>query len=381
MSKRLLAGVVAAVCLAPAAWGNAPSFATNTCAVTLNGARVGSDLTPGNSSLRNTIAYEPSTRLYHFWGFIADDPAFPSAASSLRAVLHATSTDGIHFTGDSNMSYAAGSVDYHAYGADIDPPLDFFRAAFDSASGTWKLFNWTENDQVSNPSFGQYNYNTSVNDLGTAAGTTSVLHQGPLASPYAGNHVGAFGLVDGNLYLRIDAGPQDGGAAQLPYTDGMPPSASNALGEANLFDGTPYCWGLDPNCGVSDPRIPAYVHNVGRTLRQMDGSLGTYYTFRHWDGSRADRQIWYVESDDDGATWSQPAGIFADGSAVTIDLQPLDDANGSADFSNVDVVESGGRYRTYFSTQDAAGSNVFVVSRSEAADTIMADPFDGCSGD
>ena len=256
MRKRLIAGVVAAACLSAEAWGSAPSFATNTCAVTLNGTRVGSDLTPGNSSLRNTIAYEASTKLYHFWGFAADDPDFPSTASSLRGVLHATSTDGVHFTGDSNLSYTAGSADYHAYGADIDPPLDFLRAAFDPATGTWKLFNWTENDQVISPSFGQYNYNTSVDDLGTAAGTTSVLHQGPLANPYAGNHVGTFGLVDGNVYLRIDAGAKDGGAARLPYADGIPPSATAATSEANLFDGTPYCWGLDPDCGTTDPRIP-----------------------------------------------------------------------------------------------------------------------------
>lgn len=380
MRNRLFAGVVAAVCCAQIASGAVPLFATNTCPVTLNGVRVGTDLTPGNSSLRNTVAYEPITKLYHFWGFVADDPNFPSAASTLRAVLHATSTDGIHFTGDTNLSYAFGSADYHDFGADIDPPLDFFRAVYDTGTGTWKLFNWTENDQVSSPRFGQYNYNSSVNDLGTVAGTTAVMHQGPLDSPYAGNHVGTFGLVDGNLFLRIDGGAQDGGDAMLPYTDGVPASATAMTSEANLFNGSPYCWGLDPNCGNSDPRIPAYVHNVGRTLRQLDGSLGTYYTFRHWDGSRADKQIWYVESDDNGGTWSDPAGVFSDGSAVTIDLQPLDSAAGTADFGNVDLIEKGSDYRAYFSTQDSAGNYVFVTSQSVASDTVMADSFDGCGG-
>jgi hypothetical protein len=378
MRDRLFAGVVAAVCCAQIAWGAVPSFATKTCPVKLNGVRVGTDLTPGNSSLRNTVAYEPKTKLFHFWGFVADDASFPSAASSLRAVLHATSIDGIHFTGDANLSYAFGSADFHDFGADIDPPLDFFRAVFDTSTSTWKLFNWTENDQVPSPSFGQYNYNTSVNDLGTVAGTTAVLHQGPLDSPYAGNHVGTFGLVDGNLYLRIDAGAQDGGAAQLPYNDGLPASAGAMTSEANLFNGTPYCWGLDPNCGNSDPRIPAYVHNVGRTMRQVDGSLGTYYTFRHWDGSRADKQIWYVESDDDGATWSNPAGMFSDGGAVTINLQPLDSDAGSANFSNVDVVEKGSTYRAYFSTQDSAGNYVFVTAPGATPDIMFADTFDGC---
>ncbi|MBL8297830.1 MAG: hypothetical protein JNN30_05710, partial [Rhodanobacteraceae bacterium] len=47
--------------------------------------------------------------------------------------------------------------------ASIGPPLSFVRAAFDTQSGTWKLFAWTENVGAST---GQYNYNTSVNDLG-----------------------------------------------------------------------------------------------------------------------------------------------------------------------------------------------------------------------
>ena len=37
-----------------------PNFSTQTCPVLLNGTAIGSALTPGNSSLRNTVAYEPS---------------------------------------------------------------------------------------------------------------------------------------------------------------------------------------------------------------------------------------------------------------------------------------------------------------------------------
>jgi hypothetical protein len=378
MHIRTLASIVAAVFCTQSASAAAPLFHTDTCPVRVDGTRVGTDLTPGNSSLRNTIAYEPATKLYHFWGFVADDPNFPSTASALGAAKHATSDDGIHFTSDAFLTYGVGSAEYTDYGATIDPPLDFFRAVFDTTTGTWKLFNWTENDQVADPSFGQYNYNTSVNDLGSVASNTSVIHQGPLNSPYAGNHVGSFGLVDGNLYLRIDGGAQDGGNAQLPYTDAIPPSAGALISEADLFVGTPYCWGLDPACGSTDPRIPAYVHNVGRTLRQTDGTLATYYAFRHWDGSRMDKQIWYVESGDNGATWSAPAGVFADGSLVTIDKQPLDSDADSANFSSVDVVLTATRYRAYFSTQDSAGNYVFVSTPSYAADTIFADSFEGC---
>ena len=149
-TTRWLACVAAFACASVSA---TPAFRSDTCAVRLDGVRIGSDLTAGNSSLRNTVAYDPVGGLYHFWGFVADDANFPSAASALTAVRHATSTDGVHFTSDRNLTYAAASASYTAFGADIDPPLDFFRAAFDSASGTWKLFNWTENDAVASPSF------------------------------------------------------------------------------------------------------------------------------------------------------------------------------------------------------------------------------------
>jgi len=381
MRIRKAASLIGGILGAQLAQAAMPDFYTNTCPVRLDGVRVGTDLTTGGSSLRNTIAYEPSTGLYHFWGFVADDPAFPSAASALGAAKHATSKDGIHFTSDAYLTYGVGSADYTDYGATIDPPLDFFRAVFDTDTGTWKLFNWTENDQTTDPSFGQYNYNTSVNDLGSVASNTSVIHQGPLNSPYSGNHVGSFGLVDGELYLRVDSLYPDGsggGDGQFAYTDGIPPSTAAEAGEADLFTGTPYCWGLAAACGTTDPRIPAYVHNVGRTLRQADGTLGTYYAFRHWDGSRMDKQVWYVESADDGATWSDPVGVFADGSAVTIDRQPLDSDPDSANFSSVELVRPAKDSRLYFSTQDAAGNYVFVTSLSHAPDTIFADGFEAC---
>ena len=368
-----------------------PTFQNNTCPVRVDGNVIGTQLTPSGASLRNTVAYEPASGLYHFWGFLAEDANFPSSASALGAVKHASSRDGINFTSDGHLSYGIGSADYHTFGADIDPPLDFFRAVYDVDTGTWKLFNWTENDQVATPSFGQYNYNTSVNDVGSVADDTSVLHQGPLSSPYFGNHVGTFGLVNGNIYLRIDGGPLDGGLARLPYTDAIPPSAAAMTSEADLFTGTPYCWELTASAAGSGPPVcpnpalkPAYVHNVGRTLSQGDGSVGTYYDFRVCTSAgcgtsaRADKQIWYVESTDNGSTWSTPVGVFADGSVVTIDRQPLDTTVGDANFSNVDVIEEPAAERLYFSTQNVAADYVFVTTKSMAADTIFADGFEGC---
>lgn len=374
MSHRHLVPLLLALGAAPAL-AAPPPLSTSTCPVTLDGVRLGSDLTPGGASLRNTFAYEPATRRFHFWGFGADDANWPSAASSLRGVVHATSRDGVHFTSDSNLSYAFGSADYHAYGASIDPPLDFMRAVFDTGSGSWKLFAWTENV---GGSVGTYNYNTSVSDLGTLASTTAVQHQGPLSSPFAGNHVGAFGLVQGQLYLRVDSAT--GGDGRFDYSDGMPPSTGALLDEADLYAGTPYCWGLDPACGNSDPRIRAYVHNVGRTFAYADGTLATWYAFRDWNtAARLDKQIWTVESTDGGATWSTPAGLFADGSALTLDGQPLA-ADGN--FSSPDVAIGASVCRGWFSTKDANGAFVMVsTSTGSACDALFVDGFEThCGG-
>ncbi|MBS0558183.1 MAG: hypothetical protein JSR27_12285 [Proteobacteria bacterium] len=378
-----LAGCVSFLLTAQAALALPPVVHTQACSVSVDGNRLDTVLTPGGADQRNTFAYEPLTHRWHFWGFLADDANFPSAASSLRAVVHATSSDGVHFTSDGNLSYAFGSAYYGNYAASIDPPLDFFRAVYDTQTGTWKLFNWTENDQPPNSRFGQYNYNTSVNDLGTVAGTTNVVHQGPLKTPVAGNHVGTFGLVDGMLYLRADT---DGGADQFAYTDGAypwtganQPSTGSELTSANLFNGTPYCWFLTPGCGTSDPRIPAYVHNVGRTLRQDDGvTIGTYYAFRDANTyARLDQQIWYVESTDNGTTWSTPVGVFPDPSSVTIDGQPLDAAPGGK-LSDVEMVLKGSRYQAYFSTQDADGNYVMVTAQGRPSDAIFWNGFDAC---
>ena len=373
-TTRWLACVAAFACASVSA---APVFRNDTCAVRLDGVRVGGDLTAGNSSLRNTLAYDAAGGLYHFWGFVADDASFPSAASAVPAVRHATSSDGVHFTSDANLSYAAAGASYTTFGADIDPPLDFFRAAFDAASGTWKLFNWSGNDQLASPSFGQYNYNTSVNDLGADPGNTAVVHQGPLNTPVAGNHVGTFGLFGSTLVLRVDGGAADGGAGQFAYSDGTPPSTGAMGVEANLFAATPYCWLLDVACGTpTDPRVPAYVHNVGRTLAQADGSIGTFYNFRHADGSRIEKQIWYTESRDGGTTWSLPAPLIVAGDAVTVEGQAL-----AADgyFGNVDVLRGARGERIYFSSKDAAGRTIFVTAPALAADLLFEDNFGGCN--
>lgn len=384
MKINRLAAICVALPLVSTVWAAPPVFHTQTCSISVDGNRLDTVLTPaagGAGAVRNTFAYEPLTHLWHFWGFMANDDNFPSVASSLRAVVHATSSDGVHYSSSGNLSYAFGSAYHTDYGATLDPPLDFFRAVFDTSTGTWKLFNWTENVGAS---VGAYNYNSSVNDLGTLASTTNVVHQGPLNAPgVAGNHVGVYGLVDGKLYLRLDGGAADGGAAQFPYSDGAfpwtganQPSLGSMSGEADLFTGTPYCWFLDPNCGsMADPRTPAYAHNVGRTLRQSDGTLGTYYTIRDATTyARIDDQVWYVESGDNGATWSNPVTLFADPTAFSVDGI----ARGASGFGNTDLVRDGSRYQLFVSVVDSNGEYVMVTAQGRPSDALFWDGFDAC---
>ena len=119
------------------------------------------------------------------------------------------------------------------------------------------------------------------------------------------------------------------------------------------------------------------VHNVGRTLKQADGTLATYYTFRNAvTYARVDKQVWFVHSGDNGATWSTPAGVFSDGNALTIDGQPI-----AADgfFGSVDSVQTPNICRMYFSTKDAAGNTVMVsASTGSGCDALFADGFEGC---
>ncbi len=130
---------------------------------------------------------------------------------------------------------------------------------------------------------------------------------------------------------------------------------------------------------MADPRIPAYVHNVGRTLRQSDGTLASYYTFRNATTyARTDKQVWSVASTDNGATWSAPAGVFAYANALTIDGAPLAEGD-VGNFGSVESVQQPNICRMYFSTKDADGHFVLVsASTGSSCDALFADGFEGC---
>ena len=353
------------------------AFPLNTTVVKLDGVPIGSPLHPATqNSLRYTVAFNPADGLYHMWVLNGGDTNTP-ADMQVSDISHATSPDGYTFTSAGKLNPPANWwTQIPGVGATSEPSVNFLRV--DTIGGEWYLTIWSPNEANT----GRYNYNATVWNIGPAIGNLNVVQRGPLPTTSdvpvgpGGNMVGSFGMVNGNLYLRQDtqfnSGPPvnpllwGGGMGRYVYTDGTRPGLSGIWGtsEADLFTGTPYCWVLPfggPNQCLAFPALlPSYVHNSGRALQQQGGIIGTYYTFRDAaTAARRAKQIFYVESADDGATWTGATGVYANGNAVLVDGLP-----NTANFSSPEVVAVGAGYRTYFSTGDACGNIVVVTGEN-----------------
>ena len=327
----------------------APVFSNSFVSVTLDGVRLGTDTDPSNYSMFPSVVYDASSGLFHMW--VAN-----SSALTIEGLRHATSSDGVHFVSDGNLSFAGGSP-FPIYGAATEPQFEFPRAA--KIGNDWKLLIWTENAAVPGQ-YGDYNYNESVNDIGVDPSTLAVNHQGPVYPTNGlgtfGQTTGPYGIVDGRLYVADD---RIGGLSKWEYVDTTPPSVTPPADTyQDLITGTGYVYFLTH---PGDP-LAVYVHNVARVLDQGDGTLGVYYSLRHPDGSRVNKQIYYAQSGDGGQTWSAPVGLFSNGDAVRVDGLP----NGF-DFSHPEVTLVGARRILYFSTKAADGAFVVATSAAQAA--------------
>ncbi len=355
------------------------AFPTATSTVRLDGVPLGAPLHPASlNSLRFTVAYSATDGVFHLWVLNGGDTQDP-ADMQVSDITHATSTDGIEFTSHGKLAPPASWwTQIAGVGATSEPSVNYLRA--DRIGANWYLTIWSPNETGT----GRYNYNANVWFLGPDPGNLAIVQRGPLPSlsdaPVGpgGNMVGSFGMVGGAIYLRqdtqFDSGPPiappswGGGMGRYVYTDATRPKLSGVWGtsEADLFAGTPYCWGLPaspPNaCTTFPTRTTAYVHNSGRAIAQ-GSSTGAYYTFRDWTtGARLAKQIYYVESADGGATWSTPAGVYANGNAVLVDGLP-----NTAAFSAPEVTATASGYRSYLSTADACGRLVVVTDEASAA--------------
>ncbi|MCI4340727.1 MAG: hypothetical protein L3J73_05640, partial [Thermoplasmata archaeon] len=333
-------------CFAAQALAAPPAVGTAFQSVRISGQKLGSAYTPGGASLEYTIAFDPLSGVYHLWCFTG------MTVDKLATILHATSPDGIDFSPTGNLSYAT-SPDFVAYGAAGEPDYQFPRAA--RSGGDWKLLLWTPNAQTSPSPYGMYNYNESADDLGASPGNLAVTHQGPVLGGTLGQTTGWYGLLGGSLFAQYD---NVGGIGRFTYTNGAPPTVPVGPPNAtkDLITGTGYVYGLlDP----SNP-LAVYPHNSARTI-DLGGRLGTFYSVRHWsDGSRVNKQIYYVESTDGGATWTDPTGLFANGDAVKVDGVP-----NTGNFSLPEVTMGRTGMVFYFSTTDSQG-NVVVATNANA---------------
>ena len=374
---RLAVGLYA---LAPLAWATpAPvPFPLHTTAVRLDGVPLGAPLHPSSlNSLRFTVAFNPADSLFHLWVLNGGDTQAPPNMR-VADITHATSANGYNFTTQGKLNPPASWwTQIAGVGATTQPSVNFLRV--DNIGGNWYLTIWSPNETGT----GLYNYNANVWFIGSNSSNLNVVQRGPLPSladtPVGpgGNMVGSFGMVNGNLYLRQDTQYNSGspvsppawggGMGRYAYTDTTRPLLSAVWGssEADLFTGTAYCWMLPaagPNQCLTHPALTAaYVHNSGRTLAQ-GGTLGAYFTFRDWTtAARLAKQIFYVESPDNGLTWSQATGVYANGNGVLVDGLP-----NTGNFSSPEIATTASGYRAYFSTADACGNTIVVTGENPA---------------
>lgn len=383
---RWVVSVVASLAVSLSVAQAAPvPFPLQTTVVKLDGTALGSALHPLSlNSLRNTVAFNPGDGLYHLWVLNGGDTQTP-ADMQVAQITHATSGDGFNFASQGKLNPPANWwTQIAGVGATVQPSVNFLRV--DLIGGEWFLTIWAPNETNT----GRYNYNANVWDIGANINNLNIVQHGPLPSlsdaPVGpgGNMVGSFGMVNGKIYLRQDtqfnSGPPvtgfGGGMGRYVYTDGTRPTLSAIWGtsEADLFSGTAYCWVLPfggPSQCTTFPLLkPSYVHNSGRTLRQPDGTVGAYYTFRDFNtAARQDKQIYHAESADDGLTWTAPMGVYANGNAVLVDGVP-----NTANFSSPEVISVGNVCRVYFSTGDGSGNLVFVSGPCSSANANAAIP-------
>lgn len=329
-----------------------PPIPSSNALVTLDGVPLGSAIAFRSSY--PTILYDSASATYHMWVAVVDETGatgpdfYPLRISGYR---HATSTDGLAFTTTGTLSLAGNPFAVQIFGsAYLEPPWFYPKAAI--WNGRYTLMMWTINGFFGPPSLGDYNYNISFNDVGTDPSTLALTHEGPVGpvpgNAIAGQTAGTFGIVNGIMYY----------------------DNNSLLGRAAITDNGPMAFPTNADTGpwrvtgsnaaVADPLTPlgyvacqfaggnTYVHNDARVIDNGDGTLGWFFTLRNCDGSRKSQQIYYMESSNNGLTWSVPVGIVT-GTITIGGVAP------SGGFSLSDVVVVNGQRVVYLNAADALG--------------------------
>jgi hypothetical protein len=364
--------VALALGVGSSAWAGPPVIRSNNGVVTLDGTPLGTAV--ANRSSYPTILYDGASATYHMWVAVADETAPGSTGPEfyplrIAGYRHATSTDGMAFSTTGTLSFAGNPFGAQIFGSAYgEPPWFYPKAAL--WNGRYTLFMWTINGFFGPPSLGDYNYNISANDVGPNPSTLALTHDGPVGpvpgNAIAGETAGIFGVVNGFMYydnnsLLGRAAITDNGPQPFPFAADTGP------------------WRVTgTNSAVADPLTPlgfiacqfaggnTYVHNDARVIANGDGTLGWIFTLRNCDGSRKSQQIYYMQSADNGLTWSAPVGIVT--GPVTIGgVTP------SGGFSLSDVVVVNGTPVVYFNAADPVG-NIQVAGSPPAPASMVAVP-------
>ena len=344
----------------PVVQAAAPIGPTNTKVVKLDGVALSAPPASGRV-LAPTFQYDAATRTLHMWVLMAGAPG-----ESLTNIRHAVSTDGLNFVSTGSMSYAGSPWTGTPWGTQTGEPAMVY-PKFAVWNGRYKLLLWTYNAQSGQGPWGDYNYNLSVNDIGTDLNNLVVTHEGPigpLSGAIPGQTAGAWGVVNNVLYFENNFFIGRSVVTELPLTTPLTPPATGGTGPyrvtgtaAAVFDMVhPLPAPLAPAKNCFDTGSPTfYVHNAARVLANPDGTLGIVYSVRDCaTGARVAAELFYAESADNGLHWSPPVGIF-NGTPVLV--------NGVATtgkYAVADVFVADGIRYVYFSTTDASGNLVVV---------------------
>jgi Bacterial Ig-like domain (group 3) len=346
------------MCMALPAHAVAPVGPTKTKIVKLDGVALSAPPSSGRV-LAPTFQYDAATQVLHMWVLTADAPS-----ESLTNIRHAVSTDGINFVSTGNMSYAGSPWTGTPWGTQTgEPAMVYPKVAV--WNGRYKLFLWTYNAQPGQGPWGDYNYNTSVNDIGLDLNNLVVEHEGPFGPPAGGivnNNAGPWGAVNDINYFEYNFFIGRSDMSELPPgTPFTPPSTAstgpyrlNGVGTQVMDQVHTLPAPFAPALNCFDAGSPTYyVHNDARVLANPDASLGIIYSIRDCaTAARVAPQLFYAESADNGLNWGSPGGIFS-GAPVNVDGVPT-----TGNFALADFFVAKGRRYVYISTTDASGNLV-----------------------
>lgn len=265
------------------------------------------------------FAYEAGT--YHMW-------YRPTGYGAISKLRHATSTDGVNFADQGAMSFSN-----NPFPSGLAPWLGFENVS--KVGSDWTIQHWTYFNGGGDYN-AAYSYNLSLSTIGSDPNNLSVFHDGALTR-IDDDTAGSAGIVgDTSIY----------GPTNSRWLAGGP------------FTGTGYDIAVLKDFSLAftaEGNATGYINNHGDVV-PVAGNLGYFFDMRVNAGGRFNNQVYYSESTDGGATWSDAVGIFG---TPTLDGSALAYANS---FSHTDVVDNGTELVLYVNTRDSAGNYVIATT-------------------